>query len=69
MTPFEKALAAVQPHQRYAYPAHTKVKIWTDPSTTKKGNKTCPICLKAKKDGTPLPPQHPNCRCKSILTH
>ena len=63
-TPFQKALESAQPHEAYARPG--KAKIWTDPTTTKHGNTTCAACLAAKKNGTPLPPQHPNCRCKQI---
>lgn len=40
------------------------LKIVTDPRTTKKGNTTCTACLVAKRTGSPLPPEHPNCRCQ-----
>lgn len=39
-------------------------KIVTNPKVTKKGNTTCGACLTAKATGAPLPPEHPNCRCK-----
>lgn len=39
------------------------IKIVTDPRVTPKGNRTCTACLVAKRTGTPLPPQHANCRC------
>ncbi len=39
------------------------VVIRTDPRTTAKGNKTCALCLTAKRTGAPLPPQHRDCRC------
>lgn len=39
-------------------------KIVTNPKVTKKGNTTCGACLSAKATGAPLPPEHPNCRCK-----
>lgn len=26
--------------------------------------KVCNICRQARKDGHPLPPDHPNCRCR-----
>lgn len=37
--------------------------IKTDPRTTAKGNTTCAACRSAKATGSPLPPEHPNCRC------
>ncbi len=40
------------------------IKIVTDSRITPKGNTTCPACRAAKATGTPLPPEHPNCRCK-----
>lgn len=37
--------------------------IKTDPTTTALGNRTCRLCLNAKRTGAPLPPQHRDCRC------
>lgn len=42
------------------------LRIMTDPRVTKKGNTTCAACLAAKATGSPLPPEHPNCRCKIV---
>lgn len=43
-----------------------KPKIVTDPRTTRKGNTTCAACRLAARKGTPLPPDHANCRCRLI---
>ena len=40
--------------------------IKTDSTTTFLGNKTCQLCLNAKRTGAPLPPQHKNCRCQIL---
>lgn len=40
--------------------------IKTDPRVTAKGNTTCAICKTAKATGSPLPPEHPNCRCRVV---
>ena len=63
-TPFSKALAKAQPHASSAsYARQGSGRI-----ITAGDGKVCQACKNAAKYGTPLPPEHPRCRCRTVQT-
>ncbi len=75
-TPFSNALNKAQaPNKSFQKTAKQGVAnkmagyvIKTNPTKTALGNSTCALCKEAKRTGAPLPPNHPNCRCKISKT-
>ncbi len=62
MNPYEQAMKKAQQKAIRT----KKAVIYTDPRPTAKGNYTCNACKLAARRGTPLPPNHKNCRCQVV---